>query len=194
MLVLGILPLLMLSETFSYTRRFFGGRHPLCGMGVTSVMLVTRNPLLCKARTADSRPGPGPFTRTSRFFIPKSLTISATRPAATCAANGVLFLEPRKPLPPAVAQASAFPCRSVTVIMVLLKDAWMCATPSLMSRRTRLFLVVCLAITSEFSETICGLDVGVPYGSERLCWSVALARAESDDAEYLDNYPSPSTA
>ena len=50
-----------------------------------------RKPSALSARTADSRPGPGPRTRTSTFFTPNS---SAARPAfsdATCAANGVDF-------------------------------------------------------------------------------------------------------
>jgi len=51
--------------------------------------------------------------------------------AAICAANGVLFLEPRNPEPPDVAQASVLPCLSVIVTIVLLNDAFMCATPSL---------------------------------------------------------------
>ena len=42
------------------TRRFLGGRQPLCGIGVTSSMLVTFRPPAFSARTADSRPGPGP--------------------------------------------------------------------------------------------------------------------------------------
>ena len=92
-------------------------------MGVTSVILVILNPKLFKARTADSRPGPGPLISTSRFFIPNSFTTSPAFSAATCAANGVLFREPRKPQPPAVAQESALPWRSVIVIIVLLNDA-----------------------------------------------------------------------
>jgi hypothetical protein len=43
--------------------------------------------------------------------------------AATCAANGVLLREPLKPQLPAVAHASVFPCRSVMLMIVLLKDA-----------------------------------------------------------------------
>ena len=59
-------------------RRFFGGRQPLCGIGVTSEMLVILKPTALSARTADSRPGPGPLMRTSRFFTPHSW---AARPA-----------------------------------------------------------------------------------------------------------------
>src|SRR5690554_6327989 len=108
----------------SYTRRFFGGRQPLCGMGVMSVMLLTFNPHAFNARTADSRPGPGPLTFTSRFFRPySSIAALPARSAATWAANGVLLREPRKPEPPDVAQLRALPWRSVIVTMVLLKDA-----------------------------------------------------------------------
>ena len=55
------------------------------------------------------------------------------RPAfseATCAANGVDLRDPRNPQPPAVAQDSALPWRSVIVMIVLLKEALMCAIAS----------------------------------------------------------------
>src|SRR6185437_13944591 len=87
-------------------------------------------PSAFNARTADSRPGPGPLMRTSRFFTPHSC---AARPAdsdATCAANGVDLREPLQPAPPDVAHDSALPRRSVIVMIVLLNDAWMCAIPS----------------------------------------------------------------
>ena len=54
----------------SYTRRFFGGRHPLCGTGVTSVMLMMSRPFAFNARIAASLPEPGPFTNTSTAFKP----------------------------------------------------------------------------------------------------------------------------
>jgi hypothetical protein len=44
-----------------YTRLLFGGRHPLCGIGVTSRIDFTSSPTVCSARIADSRPGPGPL-------------------------------------------------------------------------------------------------------------------------------------
>ena len=72
-------------------------------------MFVIRKPAAFNARIVDSRPGPGPLTITSKFFKPNSLTISAQRSAATCAANGVDLREPRKPEPPAVAHARALP-------------------------------------------------------------------------------------
>lgn len=82
-------------------------------------MLVTFKFLAFKALTAESLPEPGPFTKTSTFFTPYSRAISAALSAATCAAKGVLFLEPLKPLPPEVAQDKALPCLSVIVTIVL---------------------------------------------------------------------------
>src|SRR5215813_2830781 len=93
-------------------------------------MLVIFSPQLLSARTADSRPGPGPPTRTSTFFTPCSCAATPAFSAATCAANGVDLREPRKPQPPDVAQESVFPWRSVMVMMVLLKEACTWAIPS----------------------------------------------------------------
>src|SRR6187402_2252079 len=87
---------------------------------------------------------------TSSVLTPYS---SAARPAfsaATCAANGVDLREPRKPAPPAVAQDSALPWRSVMVTMVLLKEAWTWATPS-----TTMRLVF-------FFDLAAGLSMGCP--------------------------------
>src|SRR6185436_9025596 len=84
----------------------------------------------CNARTADSRPGPGPFTRTSNARTPYSCATRPALSAATCAANGVLLREPLKPAPPQVAQDNTLPWRSVMVMIVLLNDAWIWATPS----------------------------------------------------------------
>src|SRR4051812_39803815 len=95
-----------------------------------SEMLVILRPQAFRARTADSRPGPGPPTRTSTFFTPCSCAALPAFSAATCAANGVDLREPRKPQPPEVAQESVFPWRSVIVMMVLLNDACTCAMPS----------------------------------------------------------------
>ena len=49
---------------------------------------------------------------------------------STCAANGVLFLDPLNPEPPAVAHDKVLPALSVIVTIVLLKEAWICAIPS----------------------------------------------------------------
>src|SRR3954471_5283027 len=120
----------MRSSFFVLIRRRLGGRQPLCGTGVTSEMLVIFSPSAFNARTADSRPGPGPLMRTSMFFTPHSCAARPACSAATCAANGVDLREPLKPAAPEVAQASALPCRSVIVMIVLLKDACTWAMPS----------------------------------------------------------------
>src|ERR1700675_3916188 len=93
-------------------------------------MLVILSPRAFKARTADSRPGPGPLIRTSRFLTPHSCAALPADSAATCAANGVDLREPLKPAPPEVAHDSTFPWRSVIVMIVLLNDACTCAMPS----------------------------------------------------------------
>src|SRR5574343_654175 len=111
-------------------RRFLGGRQPLCDTGVTSEIAEILMPSAFRARTEDSRPGPGPLMRTSRFLIPHSCAALPAASAATWAANGVDLCDPRKPAPPEVAQDSALPIRSVMVMMVLLNEAWMWATPS----------------------------------------------------------------
>src|SRR5699024_1641784 len=49
-------------SSFNQTRRRLGGRQPLWGMGVTSLIIVTSRPVACSARIADSRPAPGPLT------------------------------------------------------------------------------------------------------------------------------------
>lgn len=59
----------------NYTRRRFGGRQPLCGTGVTSLIAVTSKPTDCSARTAASRPAPGPLTVTPIVFIPFSTAV-----------------------------------------------------------------------------------------------------------------------
>src|SRR5579872_806448 len=99
-------------------------------MGVTSEMFAILKPMLCNERTADSRPGPGPLTCTSRFLTPYSWAAMPAFSAATCAANGVDLREPRKPEPPEVAQQSTLPWRSVMVMIVLLNDACTCAMAS----------------------------------------------------------------
>jgi hypothetical protein len=85
------------------------------------------------------------LTFTSRFFNPYSFATEPALSAATCAAKGVLLRDPRKPEPPEVAQESVLPCRSVIVMIVLLKEAWMCATPSVTLFFT-FFLVVRLVV------------------------------------------------
>ena len=52
------------------------------------------------------------------------IAVWAAARAATCAAKGVPFLEPLKPILPELAQAMTFPYLSVTVMMVLLNVDW----------------------------------------------------------------------
>src|SRR5690625_1613916 len=108
------------SKQYFYTRRRFGGRHPLCGTGVTSRIAVISNPAACKERIAASRPAPGPFTDTSKFFMLVSNAAFAAVSAAICAAKGVDFLDPLKPNAPAELHPITFPCKSVIVTIVLL--------------------------------------------------------------------------
>src|SRR5690606_62770 len=61
--------------------------------------------------------------------MPCSMALAAASPAATCAANGVDFLEPRKPRAPALDQQITFPAMSVTVTIVLLNVALMWTMP-----------------------------------------------------------------
>src|SRR5512135_1788789 len=89
-----------------YTLRFFGGRQPLCGIGVTSVIERTRNPLACNARIAASRPGPGPFTNTSTSITPISVAILAAFCPAKRAAYGVDLRLPLNPAWPALPHAT----------------------------------------------------------------------------------------
>ena len=76
--------------------------------------------------------------------MPCSIAALAAVSAAVCAAKGVDFLEPRKPISPALAQDTALPCVSVMVTMVLLNVDWICAAPRsifLRSRRLRVATV-----------------------------------------------------
>src|SRR6476646_11611540 len=98
-------------------------------MGVTSRMTEILIPADAIARRADSRPAPGPFTRTVTFFRPCSMALAAASPAATCAANGVDLRLPLKPRAPADDQEITFPDTSVMVMMVLLNVDWMWTTP-----------------------------------------------------------------
>ena len=93
-------------------------------MGVTSLIDLTSKPTVCSARIADSRPDPGPLTRTSTVFIPCSRALVPAVTEACCAANGVPFREPLNPMDPALDQQTRLPCLSVMLMIVLLKVAW----------------------------------------------------------------------
>src|SRR6185436_13400818 len=98
-----------------YTRRRFGGRQPLCGIGVTSLMTVIRRPALAIARSADSRPAPGPLMKMPTAFMPCSIAFFAASSATSCAANGVDLRDPLKPRTPALDHATVLPAGSVIV-------------------------------------------------------------------------------
>src|SRR5919199_2169978 len=109
------------------TLRRLGGRQPLCGIGVTSLIDFTWRPAAASAWMADSRPLPGPCTRTCTRRTPSPSASRAACSAATVAANGVDFLEPLKPALPDDPQLMALPCMSEIVIVVLLNVALMWA-------------------------------------------------------------------
>src|SRR5215211_7351484 len=112
------------------TLRRFGGRQPLCGIGVTSLIDLTWSPAAASAWIADSRPLPGPCTRTCTRRTPSVCASRAHCSAATVAANGVDFFEPLKPALPDEPHASVLPRRSVMVMSRLLNVAEMWAMPS----------------------------------------------------------------
>src|SRR5271165_894727 len=120
---LAFFPLKLSIKATSQTLRFFGGRQPLCGIGVESRMPRTSRPAVASARTADSRPEPGPLTRTSTVRSPTSLALFAAVRAACCAANGVPLREPRNPRDPALDHETVLPSGSEMVTIVLLKVA-----------------------------------------------------------------------
>src|SRR5438105_13926908 len=93
----------------NHTLLRFGGRQPLCGIGVTSLIFRTSMPAAASARTADSRPDPGPLTRTSTVRSPLSLALFAAVRAACWAANGVPLRDPRKPSDPALDHDTVLP-------------------------------------------------------------------------------------
>src|SRR5215470_3501135 len=121
-----------------YTRRRLGGRHPLCGIGVTSRIAEISRPTAWSDRMAASRPAPGPRTNTSTCLSPRSMALRAAFSAAVWAAKGVLLREPLKPTLPALAHETTLPILSVRVTMVLLKVACTWAMPTRTSFRSRL--------------------------------------------------------
>src|SRR6202051_4464671 len=145
------------------TRRFLGGRQPLCGSGVTSSMALTFSPAACKAVIADSRPEPGPLTRTSISLKPNLVARSAAVSAARWAANGVLLRLPLKPTVPADAKQSVSPFVSVIVTMVLLNVALMWAMPRVTLRRALRFLLFATDATPLLSASGAGNGPGTVY-------------------------------
>src|ERR1700730_13323868 len=83
----------------------------------------TSRPAVDSARTADSRPAPGPLTFTFTLRTPDSLALLAAVNDACCAANGVPLRDPRKPSEPELDHEITLPMGSVMVMIVLLNDA-----------------------------------------------------------------------
>src|SRR5215470_19326687 len=92
-------------------------------------MSVILNPAVWSARSADSRPAPGPLTNTAIERIPCSIALRAASSAASWAANGVDLREPLKPREPALDHATVLPFTSVMLTTVLLNVDWMWAMP-----------------------------------------------------------------
>src|SRR5262249_4231093 len=127
------------------TRRFFGGRQPLWGRGVTSSMALIERPEACKAVMALSRPEPGPLTLTSTSLTPNFVAAAAAVSAARWAATGVLLRVHWKPTVPLEAQQRASPLGSVMVTVVLLNVALICTTARLTLRRVFRFFAFATA-------------------------------------------------
>src|ERR671929_181222 len=105
-------------------------------------MALMLRPAACRAVMADSRPLPGPLTRTSTSLRPNLAARSAATSAARWAANGVLLRLPLKPTVPDEAQHNASPLGSVIVTVVLLNVALICTTARLTLRRVLRFLAL----------------------------------------------------
>src|SRR6478609_1966021 len=115
-------------------------------------MALTFKPAACRAVTADSRPAPGPFTRTSISFTPNLDALAAHSSAARWAANGVLLRLPLKPTAPPDEWHSVSPFVSVMVMIVLLNVLCTWAMPRETLRRAFFFLL--LAIVGYWSLVI----------------------------------------
>jgi len=94
-----------------------------------SLIPVISIPVFCIERIAVSRPEPGPLTWTSTLRTPCSIALRAACSAACWAAKGVDLREPLKPTLPADDHDTTLPCWSLKLMMVLLKELLMCATP-----------------------------------------------------------------
>src|SRR3954463_5634206 len=111
-------------------------------------MTLTFSPVACSAVTADSRPAPGPFTRTSTSLTPNFDALAAHSSAARWAANGGLLRLPLNPTVPADAAQRVSPLVSVIVTIVLLNVLCTWAIPRLTLRRGFFFLLFALGYLS----------------------------------------------
>src|SRR5216684_2883670 len=134
------------------------------------------SPAAASARTADSRPEPGPLTRTSTLFIPYwSRATPAAASEACCAAYGVPLRDPLNPIAPAEDQQIVRPSVSVMEICVLLNDAAMYTTPWGTMRRSRFFLNSFLrfAAAAGFAGAPASGVPAAAFGSFATCYSVS---------------------
>src|SRR5688500_11724426 len=111
-------------------------------------------PAVASAWIADSRPDPGPCTRTVTRRTPRLIASRPACSAATVAANGVDFFDPLKPALPALDHTTTFPWLSVIVMIVLLKVAltwaWPSASTTRLVRLARAVVVVVVVATVPF--------------------------------------------
>src|SRR3989475_10127958 len=121
------------------------GFVPSCGTGVTSSIRPIRSPARASPRIAAWAPGPGdallfpPGARTRTWIesIPFSFAASATFSAAFIAAYGeASSFAAFTTMPPDAFVIVSLPVMSVTVMMMLLYDAKMCAIPQRPISRT----------------------------------------------------------
>src|SRR5919205_2045297 len=101
---------------------------------------------------ADSRPAPGPFTRTSISFTPNFDALLAHSSAARWAANGVLLRLPLNPTVPPDDWHSVSPFVSVMVTIVLLNVLCTWAIPRLTLRRALFFLLFVIVSVGRVGE------------------------------------------
>ena len=90
--------------------------------------------------------------------MPCSIALRPAFSAAIWAANGVDLREPLKPCWPDDDQAMVLPCASVMVTIVLLNEAFTCATPAMMFlrslRRGRAAVAAPVAAAAGFGHVI----------------------------------------
>ena len=81
--------------------------------------------MLCKARMALSRPAPGPFTKPEFCAIRDHVLRDRNLQQLLVQRKACSFLEPRKPIFPALDHEITWPLLLVNEMMMLLKDEWM---------------------------------------------------------------------
>src|SRR5206468_8062155 len=118
---------------------------------------------------ADSRPDPGPLTRTSTTRNPTSFALDAAVIDACWAANGVPLRDPRNPNEPALDHEIVLPSGSEIVTIVLLKVACTWTVPVwtvLFSFFLKDFFFVAFAVLA----VLAGAFAIMSYQSPSSCW------------------------